>query len=175
MKIHIKIPKPKPISYEKYARATNRNNYFIGACTTIGNWLQYSIAKPRHMTPLGMVFGIVLVLCSLAIGAEVIKRKKVTKFGIVFAVIVGAANILWIFAALYLTYGSPANFGQHLSNLDAAYFSLGIFTTAGTGTISPISEGARLMVSIQYVVDAVYVVGIVTLALARLSEYLTRE
>jgi len=86
------------------------------------------------------------------------------------AIVWSASTITWIFALLYLGFGAiPGNFGQRFSNWDALYFALGIFTTAGTGRLAPISEVARILVACQYIVDIVFVLGVVALGISRLS------
>jgi hypothetical protein len=74
------------------------------------------------------------------------------------------------FASLYWTIGTTLNFSVELSRWDAIYFTLGVLTTAGAGTISPTSDLARAFVSGQMVLDLVFIAGAVTLAIASWSE-----
>ena len=74
------------------------------------------------------------------------------------------------FATLYWVIGTRPNFNPELSRWDATYFALGTLTTAGTGTIAPISDLARALVSGQMVVDLLFVAGALTIAVARWSK-----
>lgn len=60
-----------------------------------------------------------------------------------------------IFASSYLTVAAsdPAAFSEGLSHTDALYFSLTIFSTVGFGDITPVSQGARIVASVQMVAD----------------------
>jgi Ion channel len=78
--------------------------------------------------------------------------------------------IVLLFTMVYWRIGTKANFGAELSKVDALYFALGTMTTAGTGTIAPISGLARGLVSGQMVVDFIFVASAVTIAITRLSE-----
>jgi len=80
------------------------------------------------------------------------------------------ATLALVFANIYWAIGTKANFGVELSRLDALYFSLGTLTTAGTGTIAPTSSFARGLVSVQMVLDFVFVATAVTIVIARWSE-----
>jgi hypothetical protein len=74
------------------------------------------------------------------------------------------------FATLYWVIGTRPNFNPELSRWDAIYFALGTLTTADTGTIAPISDLARALVSGQMVVDLLFVAGALTIAVARWSK-----
>jgi len=106
-----------------------------------------------------IVFQIALLVISLKARKAVIAANLVS----------GASLLLCLYSGLYLFYGSAQNFGSNLSKVDAFYFALGILTTAGTGTIAPVSEFARILTSSQYVVDLFYVVGIIAIGTARLT------
>ena len=74
------------------------------------------------------------------------------------------------FAMLYWAIGTTANFEGGLSRASATYFVLGTLTTAGTGTITLISDLARAFVSVQMIVDLVYVAVALTITVTRWSE-----
>lgn len=80
------------------------------------------------------------------------------------------ATMALVFANIYWAIGTKVNFGVELSRIDALYFSLGTLTTAGTGTIAPTSGLARGFVSVQMVLDFVFVATAVTIVIARWGE-----
>jgi hypothetical protein len=90
---------------------------------------------------------------------------------VVLALAATGSTILFCFTTFYSALGSEShlNFGVVLSKVDAFYFALGVFTTAGTGTIAPLSQVARLIVSCQYIVDVIYVAGLIGVGVSRLS------
>jgi voltage-gated potassium channel len=75
------------------------------------------------------------------------------------AVAVSVPLLVLTFAAAYLGAGfaDPAGFTERLSRIDAVYFAVTVFTTVGFGDIAPRSETARLLVTLQMVVDLVMV------------------
>jgi hypothetical protein len=77
------------------------------------------------------------------------------------------ALVIYLFTNIYYAYGTPTNFGMTLSHTDAAYFALGIFSTAGTAPIEPRSEFARTLVIAQYAVDIPLDLVVVALAIGR--------
>jgi hypothetical protein len=70
---------------------------------------------------------------------------------------------------VYWHIGTAKNFGQSLTHLDATYFTVGTLTTTGTGTISPQSQSARLLVTVQYAVDLVFLAVVLSVFAGRLA------
>lgn len=83
--------------------------------------------------------------------------------------------LLQLFSYIYWSYGTPRNFGTSLSHLDSFYFALGTLTTAGTGSISAISETARGIQALQMGLDLAIVGFTVALVLARYSGLFPRS
>jgi voltage-gated potassium channel len=63
------------------------------------------------------------------------------------------------FATAYasISAADPATFTQPLTRLDALYFTVTVFATVGFGDISPVSEPARLLVTVQMLADLVLI------------------
>jgi len=115
----------------------------------------------------------VLFVSSVAWMASSLKMvtQRRAPLGIVAVKITAAALWLFVtFALIYWNIGTPRNFGHSLSHLDSAYFMLGILTTAGTGSIAPQSESARLVVTLQYVVDLGFMALVLGVFASRLAE-----
>jgi hypothetical protein len=66
---------------------------------------------------------------------------------------------LLVFAALYLalSQATPATFSQELDHTKALYFAITVFSTVGFGDITPTTDTARIVVSIQMVLDLVLI------------------
>jgi voltage-gated potassium channel len=69
---------------------------------------------------------------------------------------------LLVFASLYLSLSraAPATFSQELDHTRALYFTITVFSTVGFGDITPTTNTARIVVSIQMLLDLV-VIGLV--------------
>jgi hypothetical protein len=66
---------------------------------------------------------------------------------------------LVLFAATYqvLASSDPANFSQPLTRTDTLYFVVTVFATVGFGDITPVSELARALTTVQMIGDLVLV------------------
>jgi|tagenome__1003787_1003787.scaffolds.fasta_scaffold20106965_2 voltage-gated potassium channel len=51
----------------------------------------------------------------------------------------------------------PATFTQPLTRIDALYFTVTVFATVGFGDIAPVTEAARVLVTLQMVIDLVLI------------------
>jgi voltage-gated potassium channel len=69
--------------------------------------------------------------------------------------------ILWFATTYYLMdHANAATFAQPLTRIDSMYFSATVFTTVGFGDITAKGQGARVLVTIQMMLDLV-VIGLV--------------
>ena len=81
---------------------------------------------------------------------------------------------LVLFAATYvvLANGDPDSFSEPLDHVDALYFTVTTFATVGFGDISPVTQLARILVTVQ-MVAGLLAVGLVAkgfLDVARVAE-----
>jgi hypothetical protein len=83
---------------------------------------------------------------------------------IFLAVVLSLVNIVTWFTFAYHSVGKDNNFSGKLTHLDALYFALGTLTTAGTGSVAPTSSLSRGLVSVQMIVDLIFLAGIVVIA-----------
>jgi hypothetical protein len=62
---------------------------------------------------------------------------------------------LLLFAGSYVAMaaGSPGDFGEKLTHTDGIYFAVTVFSTVGFGDITAKSDGARLLVTMQMILD----------------------
>jgi voltage-gated potassium channel len=81
------------------------------------------------------------------------------------------AGVLSFFAYLYWLVSSlrPASFSLPLSRVDAVYFTLGTFTTTGTGRFAAQSSLAELLVCCQIVLGWGFVAVLVALLVPRVA------
>lgn len=73
--------------------------------------------------------------------------RAITGFGVALPLFV------LVFASTYLTMAAadPSAFSEDLTHTDALYLTVTIFTTVGFGDITPSSQGARIVVTVQMI------------------------
>ena len=85
--------------------------------------------------------------------AELPELRAVEALGIVIVV------FLVLFSGIYLamSHDAPRTFTQTLDHIQALYFTISIFSTVGFGDITPRTDTARVLVSIQMLLDLVII------------------
>jgi voltage-gated potassium channel len=88
--------------------------------------------------------------------AQLPELRAVEALGVVVAL------FLVLFSAIYLSlsHENMATFSQPLDHVKAIYLTITIFSTVGFGDITPTTDGARLLVSAQMLLDLA-IIGIV--------------
>jgi voltage-gated potassium channel len=88
--------------------------------------------------------------------AELPELRAVEALGVVIAL------FLVLFSAIYLSlsHGNVRTFSEPLDHVRAIYLTITIFSTVGFGDITPRTDGARLLVSVQMLLDLA-IIGIV--------------
>ena len=78
---------------------------------------------------------------------------------------VAIAVFLTIFAALYLSFSeaTATSFSEALDHTGALYLTITVFSTVGFGDITPETDLARIVVSIQMLLDLVVIGAVVQL------------
>lgn len=123
------------------------------------------------------LFALALVVAACAVGvvlatAVIYPEWTVIKYGIAglvsaagcgaFAVLSAFAYVYWLVSRL-----APTSFNLPLSRVDAIYFTLGTFTTTGTGRFAAQSALAELLVCCQVVIGWGFVAVLVALLVPR--------
>ncbi len=112
----------------------------------------------------------------VAVQVRGILRSRRPRLRAIRALIVGVPLLIVVFAATYCTVsGQQADaFSEPLSRTDGLYFTVTVFATVGFGDISPVTELARVLVTVQMLVGlltvgviAKVVVGAVQVAQSR--------
>jgi multisubunit Na+/H+ antiporter MnhC subunit len=135
-----------------------------------GIWFYYAIyTRPSSGTSYGPWIFVGIALLALILQIRNLTRNPSLRTSLL-QLIFGVSFINYAFALTYYTAGTSQNFGKPLTHIDALYFELTTFTTVGYGDIAARSQLARGLVSIQLAVDIVFVLGIVTIVLARLTQ-----
>jgi voltage-gated potassium channel Kch len=123
----------------------------------------------------GVLFAGALLLAALVLVVEVrgILASPRPMLRAVRVIALGLPLLLVLFAATYITVdGQQANaFSEPLSRTDGLYFTVTTFATVGYGDISPQTELARVLVTVQMLVGllAVGVIAKVVLGAVRVA------
>lgn len=98
----------------------------------------------------------------LAFQLRSIVRSDEPRLRAVRALGVGLPLLLLVFASAYgiVAAQQPGAFSEPLDRTDGVYFTVTVFSTVGLGDIAPVSELARVLVTVQMLVGLV-VVGLV--------------
>jgi voltage-gated potassium channel len=98
----------------------------------------------------------------VAFAVRDILRSKHPRLRAIRALVVGVPMLVVVFAATYFTVASqqPGAFSEALNRTDGLYFTVTVFATVGFGDITPVTELARVLVTIQMLVG-VLTVGVV--------------
>jgi voltage-gated potassium channel len=130
-------------------------------------------------TVIQLVLGLVVLAGIVAWQVRAIIGAEFPRVRVLQALFVAVPFYLIIFAAAYfLIAGSgDANFAEPLSRTDALYFTVTVLSTVGFGDITPKSEMARLVVTVQMIANLVLIglgartlLGAAQLGLQRRSE-----
>ena len=138
------------------------------AIWAVVGWVFLAASRERSSPIIAYIWPVGLdTLFILFMGFKVVGRHKYNAAQAVTIVIFAVLMILQGFTVTYYDIGTASNFSQALTRLDAAYVALGNLSTAGTGNIYPISDGARAWVMGQYCADIVLLLGLVSFLLWR--------
>jgi voltage-gated potassium channel len=136
------------------------------ATTTTGVVVVYYAAPLDRPPALAAVltFGLgLLVLAALACWqVRRVLASDAPRLHAVEAAATGLPLLVVLFAAAYvlIAHDRPGSFSEALSHTDALYFTVTVFTTVGFGDITPVTELARILTTVQ-MVTGVLAVGLV--------------
>ena len=112
-----------------------------------------------------LVIGIAAFIVVLALELHGVKRDEVPGLRAIQALGVTIPLFLVVFAIVYLSLSqsSTTHFSEPLDHTGALYLVITVFSTVGFGDITPESNGARIVVSIQMLLDLVVIGAVVRL------------
>jgi voltage-gated potassium channel len=106
-----------------------------------------------------LVVGLAFVVAVLAWQVRAVGSAEFPRLRAIGAVALGLPLLLVLFAAVYVvqSQGDPASFTEPLDRTDALYFTVSVFATVGFGDIAPVTTAARIVATVQMVLDVVAV------------------
>jgi voltage-gated potassium channel len=152
------------------------------ATTTVLVVLYYTLPLDERSdawTVTQLVLGLVVLAGIVAWQVRAIIGAEFPRIRMLQALFVAVPFYILTFAAAYfLIAGSaPTNFAEPLSRTDALYFTVTVLSTVGFGDITPKSDVARLVVTVQMIANLILIglglrtlLGAAQLGLQRRSE-----
>lgn len=128
-------------------------------------------------TALMLFLGCAFVIALLAWQIRAITRSPYPRIRAFTALVTTLPVFLVVFATTYFVMGrtQPDDFSETLSRLDAIYFTVTVFATVGFGDITPVTAGARSVVTVQMIGDVVLVGFVAHVILGAMREGLRRQ
>ena len=104
-----------------------------------------------------LVIGLVAFISLVTFQVLWIIRSRFPALQAVEALATSLPLFLLLYSGSYMVMAtaSASNFGEKLTHTDALYFTITVFTTVGFGDITAKTEGARLLVTGQMIVDLI--------------------
>jgi voltage-gated potassium channel len=114
-------------------------------------------AVVRLVVGLVMLIAVLVWLVFRIINADVPGLRALEALAVVVILLVV------VFAATYLSVvsESPHSFNQGLDHTSSLYFTITVLATVGFGDIVPVTDFARVLVSVQMIVDLIFIAAIV--------------
>lgn len=102
-----------------------------------------------------LVVGLVVLLAVATWQLRLVLRSDYPALRAGEALATTVALFLLLFAAVYFVMerANPASFSHHLTRTDSLYFTVTTFSTVGYGDITAVSQAARLLVTVQMILD----------------------
>ncbi|MGZ4522020.1 MAG: potassium channel family protein [Mycobacteriaceae bacterium] len=115
--------------------------------------------KSAAETGLGLLIGLVVVACLLAWHARAITRATYPQVRALEGLLTTFPIFVLLFSTTYFVMDeySRGSFSQAMTRLDALYFTVTVFSTVGFGDITALSASARIITTVQMVLDLVLV------------------
>ena len=99
----------------------------------------------------------------------VLRAIEVVAFALLLLVVVFAYVYLWI------SQSNAGAFSEELDRIGAVYYAVSIVGTVGFGDISPVTDGTRLVVTIQMLLDIALIAGLARLVIIAARTGLRRK
>ncbi len=133
--------------------------------------------EERASAWLALTVGLVVVAVVVGVQVRRIARSSRPVTQAAEALTLSALLFLSVFAGIYFTLqaNQPGSFSTPLTKLDAMYFTVTVFATVGFGDITATSETARAVVTVQMVVDLIFIGVAIRVLMAVTKRALTRK
>lgn len=124
---------------------------YVWPVVLVGLWVWFFVGPRGRHSPFLLALLFIAALIIVVPTILGIRSKAPIRIH-VLNLFVAVAMFIGLFAGAYWSEGNAQNFSEPLSRLDAVYITVGTLTTAGTGTFTAQSEGARAMQLIEMLI-----------------------
>jgi voltage-gated potassium channel len=151
-----------PASRNGLSAARRRRRVGLGALrslvTTVVLVVLYYVLPLNHVknVPVTLTVGLGILAVTTVLQLRMIGRSAFPAVRAIEALATTLPLFLLLFASAYVVMAdaSPANFSTHpLTRTDGLYFTVTVFSTVGFGDITAASQSARLVVTVQMLLD----------------------
>jgi voltage-gated potassium channel len=138
---------------------------------TVGLLVLYAFVPLTDESGLGALVGLIagLIAFVVLVGWQIrtILRAEHPVLRGIEVVAFALPLLIMVFAYAYvsLSQADPEAFTEELNRVGALYFTVSTFSTVGFGDISAVSDGARLAVTAQMLLDLALIAGVVRLVI----------
>jgi hypothetical protein len=166
---------PMVVLARRHRRAVVRSvARFLGFTLTL--FVIYAIAPVDHKsTEFWAVMKVALAFVALVgvTGWQIfaISRSPYPRLRAFEAIGISVPLLVLVFAAVYVSMAaySAQNFNQPITKIDGVYFTVTALATVGFGDIVAVSETARVIVTVQMIVDLIFI-GVVAKVLVGVTQ-----
>jgi voltage-gated potassium channel len=125
---------------------------------------------------LEIILGGVLFAVVLTVEVRAVAKAHYPVLRALEATVISLFLFIVIFATTYLTlsHNDQHSFTEHLNRTAALYFTIVTLGTVGYGDIAPSTQPARLVVSLQILLDLVFLAALLRVVVAAARRGLTR-
>jgi voltage-gated potassium channel len=132
--------------------------------------------RPHQSIVLRLTLALFLFVVVLANEIRLISghERPMLRASIAMATIIPLFLVLFAWIYLTMARAYPAAFGVRLDRISALYFTVSVFSTVGFGDITPKTDMARLVVTVQMLADLAVVAIVIRLILGAAARGVNR-
>jgi voltage-gated potassium channel len=132
--------------------------------------------RPHQSVVLRLTLALVLFVVVLANEIRLISghERPMLRASVAMATIIPLFLVLFAWIYLTMARAYPAAFGVRLDRISALYFTVSVFSTVGFGDITPKTDVARLVVTVQMLADLAVVAVVIRLILGAATRGVNR-
>jgi len=126
---------------------------------------------------LRLALGLVLTVALLVWELRSIPESRRPVIRAIRALAASILMFLVVFALTYLSisHANPSSFSEHLDKVSAMYFTVTTLSTVGFGDIVPLTQTARVLVTVQMLLDIIVLAVTARLLLRTASQAVSRR